>query len=535
MIFLNPMALVGVVAVAVVAAAALFRPARQVVVVSSLHLWQRAAESSRAAGRRRRKASLTWWLLLAGALAVVVAIARPVWLTRRPSRHVALTLVPCAELANPPGPQKLAATAARLLRRLDRHDRVSLVLPARQGGALATVSAAEALERVTRTAPLAIQAERLSLSAAEGDVQHVYRVCPATLAAAAGPRTTDLLLATTTPSVTLDAVAAEPMQAGEGQLLVAVKNHQSGAASVVMNVAFDDVPQPPRPLHLQGGQRKAEIVDLLPGVRIVDVSIGSLVGQQARMIGLEHPAVAVAVIGRENQFLRRFLRAAPGVEAVANPQAADVVIAVGADLPAGRPGVAFDPVTAPAGWRLADRPIGPVALADANVLADAPVLQDVNLPGVAVRIATPFVPAGPAEGRRLVSVSGGVLMLADESPKRIIVAFDPGPANSNWGLTPGFPIFLANVLAWLSPNPPGVTWDLSPASVGVVGLLHAGAAEPDTDAAPLPLPQPSADSRELWPHLAGLAGVLWLAGWWRRSASSARPSARVRGRALSAR
>ena len=114
-----------------------------------------------------------------GSLAAMGAIARPVWLAERSRRTVAVILAPCAELANPPGPESLRQAASGLLRRLDTADRVHLALPARLGGALPAMSRDEALDRIAGLRPPAAKATSLSLPTVPAAVQHTYRIGPA--------------------------------------------------------------------------------------------------------------------------------------------------------------------------------------------------------------------------------------------------------------------------------------------------------------------------------------------------------------------
>jgi len=243
------------------------------------------------------------------------------------------------------------------------------------------------------------------------------------------------------------------------------------------------------------------------------VTIGQGVGQRAELVAEEQPRLSVAATGQENVFVRRFIAAMPGVTQAGDASSADVVIAVGADLPAGVPGIAFQPPTPPAGWGYAGDAVGPLALADAGVLADAELLRDVSLDRVAVRRVRPLTPADSAAGQRLVVVPGVTLILASESRRRLTIAFDPSAANTDWGLDESFPILLANALSWLSPKAPGVSWHLSDDTAGAIGLQSADAPEPDLAAVPLPEPMLTARPMEFWPYLVILAGLLWLAGW----------------------
>ena len=109
----HPWVLLGLVAVAMVGAWALFRPGRLLVAVGTLSLWQRAVDSlSRSARRRSRKVSLGWWLLLGGAVAAVLAAARPVHFSEGRARRVVIALYPSAEIASPQGMDDLRRAAA---------------------------------------------------------------------------------------------------------------------------------------------------------------------------------------------------------------------------------------------------------------------------------------------------------------------------------------------------------------------------------------------------------------------------------------
>jgi len=526
---LNPWALAGAAAVAVAAAIALLRPGREIVIVSTVRLWLRAIEATERGARRKRTLSASWLLLLAGALAAVGALADPVWRRRRPSRRVALSLIPCAELANAPGPDRLRGAAKALLNRLGRADRVQLVLPARLGGASALLSRQEALAQVATLEFPLVKAADLSIPPADPDAQHVYRIGPATLPGPTGPQTTNLALGTTTPAVTLDAVAAERLADGTDQLLVALKAH-GPAVTAELRVAFNGAKEPPQTIKLDAGQRRAEPVPVPAGTTTIAVAVGAAIGQGAELTAVEAPAIRVAWLGRDNLYLRRFLGALGGVTRTGDVDEADAIVAVGADLPAGRAGIAFAPRTPPVGWQPGP-PVGPLVLREAGILDGDGLLEHVELGPVVVAVARPFLPGPIAGGRRLVtlgpSAGGGTLVLAQPEARRVYVAFDPAGVNTNWGLEPSFPIFMANALAFLSPARPGVSWQPAGAAAGAIGLPAAEAPAPDIDAVVLPAPRTVGRDLALWPALAAAAAALWLLGWWRRLRPNA-PGRRVR-------
>lgn len=516
MIFLNGLALTSLAAVLVAAVIALFSPSRRLTVVSSLQLWSEVIE--RAEGRRKRQPRLTavWVLLLAGAAAAGVALARPALVAECPRRTVALLLYPSAELANPPGPQRLRDAAEGVLARLSDDDRVQVVLPVGLGGASGYLSVKQARQAVGRVEPMRLAAERLVLPAPGDEVQISYRIGVGAPAGPAWPGAVDVPVAATTPEVTLDAVAAVELPSGESQLFVAVRNHASAERDVTLTVTADGAPPVERTFRVAGGARRAEVVALPTGCRAAEVSVGPGVGQRAALRLVEHPKLKLALIGRPDPMLRRFTAAFPQAVVTADAAEADVVLCVGSLPGADAAGVVFDPPVPPAGWRLAGEPVGPINLADADRLADAPLLEGVDLSAVAVRRARPFIPTATATGERLLGVGADVLLLATDRPRRLYVAFDSAADNTNFALDESFLALLVNALDWLAPPGAGRgrQWALAD---GVVGLAVPPAEPPsEPSAIALPPPRPEAVSRELWSPLAAAAAALWLLGWWVR-------------------
>ena len=149
---LSPWFLLALAPVAAAAIWSLLRPARQLVVVGSLSLWDKAAASlSSSARRRTRRVGASWACLLAGALLAVLACARPAWFTEAPARRLAIVAVPSAELAAGGGMDRLRGGVNALLERLSPADRVQLVLPDVLGGATDWLTAAEARSPATRS------------------------------------------------------------------------------------------------------------------------------------------------------------------------------------------------------------------------------------------------------------------------------------------------------------------------------------------------------------------------------------------------
>jgi hypothetical protein len=174
----------------------------------------------------------------------------------------------------------------------------------------------------------------------------------------------------------------------------------------------------------------------------------------------------VAIIGRDEPLLRRFIQADSALELVGSAGEADFVLANLAEPPPDKPALVIDPPGDPPGWRR-----GPlrraVTLADANVAADDPLLVGVNLSSVAVRRVRPWTPLDGSALQPLVSIDGGAVILASpwragdsgaagqDAPARIYVAFELSGDNTNLGTSEAFVVLLASAARLLAP--PGAT------------------------------------------------------------------------------
>jgi hypothetical protein len=274
-------------------------------------------------------------------------------------------------------------------------------------------------------------------------------------------------------------------------------------------------------------------------------------GTKAQVVCRSGSAANVAIIGRSDPLMRRFVEKNPSLRLVDDPSTADAVVAIGEAAPADVPAVVIDPPSSPQGWSDGDV-LENVALRDAGVLADDPVLRYVDFSGVAVRRATTWRAVDMPEQQRLVSLGDDALILAGANPLRIYVAFDTAVENTNFAMTESFAIFMTNVFKYLSPRSRAeVSWEsVSPMQAGnradwesltsgspaesppqpglyrdesvvihAVSLVGLRSAKPDADpivkisAVSLPDPQPMTQGVDLWPILVILAAGLWIAGW----------------------
>lgn len=585
MVFIWPLSLVGLLAVAAIAAWALLRPGRQEATVGSLAVWRKALASlDRSAKRSSRKASAAWVMLLGGAVAGILGLARPLFQTQTPARNVAVSLAPSAELGRA-GLDEMTSAAGRLLSRMNGGDRIRLMLPACLGGTTDPLSPADAADRIRQLPLLPAAAGDLAMTPLPKGVQHAYRFVPAGLAPEGGPRTTVIVIPTHMPDLTIDAIGAAPVESApagtsrEVELYVAVRSHADAPRRATLRVEGLQA-------DLAAWQTRASTdVDVPAGgregftlraaddeaVRVAVVSADGTILDEAQLVRVSAAKRMVALLGRDEPLLRRFIRADRTLELVGTPGEADLVFANLTEPPPGKPALVIDPPQALPGWPRAETRRA-VTLAEANVAGDDPLLRGVDLSGVAIRKLRPWVSLGPSSLTPLVSVEGDAVLLASlpqvgrvggGDAARIYVAFELSGDNTNLGASEAFVVLLANVVRRLAPGgkaqatyecvspslaprtagwkpvtalavtagrtaeayknsplaAPGVYIDQAKRlrAVSLVGLSdQAGLAESPASAvasAPLPEPQAVGAELELWALLVAAAMVLWLAGW----------------------
>jgi len=570
MTFHWPWSLCGLAVVAGVALWALFRPGRQLVVVGSLSLWRKALDAlDRSARRRSRFVSAAWLLLLAGATAAVLAVAGPVYHARRPVRRVAVEVLPSAEIATPRAMGQLRDAVATLLGRMNESDEVELILPALLGGG-EQLSPDRARSRAADLAPVPVPAAKLDVPRGVGPFRRTYRFAAAG-AASAGTAVSLIEIPTDLPPVTVDAVAAHELPDGRMQLFLALKNRGPDTTCLRRSLFLrgpggEWTRGEPERVVLAGG-RRAEWIETHPRADAVGVIVtcesGSGPARDAAAFLVRRSARVrrVAMLGPDEPLVLRFLRADPGVEFVADVGEADLVVANGVRPPSDKPSLAINPPSPPPGWRRG-RLREATVLDKVHLAADDPVMQHVNLAGVAVRRLVTWVPGESAGQVRLAVLDAEALILRSApgatvagTPRRIYVAFDMGGENTNFAMTDAFVILLANAMRWLAPGGAGhATYEyetplqagpqpdwkpVGPAGFGgrrgplpapgihrdTAGRLHAvclpglraGGARgsPVQAAAEAPLPDPERLARgfELWGALAVAAAALWLIGW----------------------
>ncbi len=563
-----PWALLSLLPVAAAAWWSLRRPMQKVVLVGSLRLWERTVESLSPSATKSRHVTIAWWLLLAGAAAAGVALSRPTYYSEAPARRIAVAVRPSAELAGLPA-DTLAEITGAFLSRLSPADRVRLILPVTIGGSSEFINPNEAARRIRAIRCLPAPAMDLSLPEGAEDVQHLYRFGPAGLKLEDGPGTTTIALPAMPGEVTIDAFAAGEVGPGSVQVFVAVRNHTGGPRSGEVIVAGAGSPPVRLKYDLQAGGRQSLVADLAGGSEYFSASIAEAKKgpcSAAFVVRRRSVVVKVAIIGRSDPHVRRFVRVSPALRLVDDPDKADVVIAIGKNPPAGAAALVIDPPTPPEGWAKGEI-LDNFTLRDADVLSDHPVLAHVDLSAVAVRRAGGWRPVGAPTQKRLVSIGQNALVLARQSPPRVWLAFDTAVENTNFAITESFVFFIANVFNYFADHtdPHGlrgaggdVTYEsVTPLSAGsvrewkpvktgeyapsapgdsgplpwpgfyrdgsgelvAVSLTGLESARPDADPLKriaeidLPAPQSMSEGVELWGIFALIAALLWISGW----------------------
>ena len=574
MTFLWPWTLLALVPVAAVALWTLFRPGRRLAVIGTLSLWKQTFDTlDRISQRKSRHVTTAWLVLLAGAIAAALAGARPVYYTSGLARRVAIAVVPSSELGGQEGLSSLRQAIGALLQRLEGHDLVQFVFPAVAGGAESCKRASQAHERLAALTILNVSADKTSFPQPHQRVQHVYQFAPPSAKTPTGPRFSRIEIPTYLPPVTIDALAAETTSNGKMQLFVALRNHSDEPQTLELAVhrVLDSTGKTVRQTRRVGPvapRSRLDLVEMLDDAAALAVGIPGDDGGHCWAAFLVRQRAAlrkVALIGRDDPYLRRLVKVDPTLRVTANVAKADVVIANGVSAPADKAALVIHPPTPPGAWRTARRQLASFLLASADVAVDDPVMRSVDLSGTALRLVKPWVQGGSSDGDKkiLVACEDGALILRDSGggvangPRRVYVAFDLSEDNCTLVRTDAYVVFLANVIRYLAPAAKaGITYGyLTPREAGLnpswqpvfltgsdargcgailtppglyqdpKGTLHAVSlvglrggrpqVTPDqvVSSLPLPPPRPVEAGIQLWPALLAIAMGLWLTGW----------------------
>jgi hypothetical protein len=200
-----------------------------------------------------------------------------------------------------------------------------------------------------------------------------------------------------------------------------------------------------------------------------------LPGADAYFVRRQTKRVRVAIAGQDQPMLRKYVAADPMLELVESAKDAQLILAQGAvDDFGDKPAMLFAPAKPPPGWG-EDKPLGPVALAGADIAADdrsgimqespeTPTVRPLDLSGVVVRQVRPWTPYETAGNMRVLlrikdgaAGAGDALILRstpedtrEPQPRRVYVAMGIDEANTNFVVQPSFVIFMANAVRWLA-------------------------------------------------------------------------------------
>ena len=534
MVFLWPSALLGFIAVAVVAAWVLFRPGRYLVAVGSLELWHQALNSlDRSARRKSRRVTLSWLCLLMGASAAVLSAGRPVHYSDVPSRIVSVGYWPCAEISNGEDPAAGRKSVHAFLERLDAHDRVELLLPAILGGASELMTPGEAIARIESLPILAASSGELPLPPPSNRTQHVYYFAPSWREVIAGPNVNTVRIPASLPPATIDAIGAEETAGGKVQIFVAIKNQTAAQVQVQLvqqSIADDGKISDPKVGPVLAIPPAGRWEGMMDGAPAAGLSVGILaqgkkfsgLGAEAFLIRRPAGKTTVAMIGPDCPQIRRFIRINPALELVADAKDAQVVVANVDEPPVRGPSLVINPSRIPAGFSRGEE-LENILLSAADVVAGNAIMQNVDFSGVAVRRMTTWKASEEISPslKTIASYKGGAFMLqdgsqgglgADAQVRRIYVAFNMDSENTNFSLTPGFVIFLANAFQFLAPNlSSGVQYEcLAPLKAGMMrdwkAVFPRGDSSADSSKAILPQPGIYKDSAGIL-HAVSLIGL----------------------------
>jgi Ca-activated chloride channel family protein len=459
--FANPSGLWWLAAVPLVVLLYWLRPQRRDVVVSSLLLWRRSlGERSRRALLRRLQRDVLLWLQVLTVCVGALALARPL----RPLPPGAQDLVVVLDAGIRMQAQDISPSRFEAARRaaLDlvatgefgrvavvvaaRHPRVLQPLTASRSAAVGALRAASptdgpsdleaALRLAASLSPLgrSAQVHVFSDRPVQGAHSHVF-----------GGRLDD---------VSVVGVVASPFGQGRQRVAVRVRNDSPRPRRLEVSVQVDGQPAARLPLWLPpGGEGTARAV--VRAGQLVEATVPSqdLLPTNDRFLaaGASAPRPSVLLVGPGDPFLEHGLRVLAGRvdrQEVPQPQTwsgSEVVVAHRVALGSLPPG-SYLLVRASA-LDLPLRVRGTVSAPEVVRQAQThPLLRFVDLSSVHVRRAWDLEVRG---GEVLVEAAAPLVWAyEDEGVRVVLVAFDL--RDSDFGLRPAFPIFLANALDWLA-------------------------------------------------------------------------------------
>ena len=458
---------------------ALWRPSRQQLAVGSLELWHEALAQLQAVSHsQRRRIDVAWLCLLAGGLLVSAALAGPRILSYGPRRQVVVQLARSARWSDPDDRELFAKQVHFLLDRLDPSDQVRLVGPEQAPLPEAWLSPLQARKAVADLPVIPLRAESLRWPVA-GEGQWTYRIVPAGAAIADAEGAVPVGLAFPQRGPHLLSVGAKPTDANAAApvAVVATAGGQPGAAQISL-WSYQSGQGQPTLLSRQTvtvEDRPVQVRWVAPPAQVLMVTLSpsdqsprwSDPSRSAFLIRRPQTLARVALIGPDEAILRRYVQADGMLTLVADANQADLILARRTPLRSRLPALLIDPPTPPPGWRQGDN-LGPLLLSQVDLAVDDPLLKGLDLSGLAIRDARPWLAGDMPQGTAVATAGGQAFIVRSEpagpQPRRIYLAFDLTPQNVNVMTSEAAILLLARSTRWLVPDVPD-----SPTGYGALG------------------------------------------------------------------
>ena len=583
MVLLYPWFLLLLLPVAIASIFALFRPARRLVKVSSLRIWQEVIEAvGGSAGQASKKIDLIWIMILTGLVFAVLALCHPVCYFSAPSRCVAIEFAPTLETATDKAMAEFRTAASLILNRLSDNDRVVLLRPVSADTVQSTgyMSPDDVLNEIEGIAPSLIPGDRIVFPPVGGEVQHTYRIVSAATEQEESTNRSIVYISTDLPAVTLDSLTAHVSGSEVDVLAILNCSEMSLASGLLVNFApvtaytRENGPVTGRVISKKTGDAGTNgrfsvdgRVPVAPAIRVDVVTEDGQLMVRSFLVRRKQQAVPVAIVGRDEPMIRRYIESDPMLILVGDMANAAVVVANGVEPPDGIPAVVICPPDCPGSFLSGNKVLEDIVLDDADFRFSDPILEDVVPGHMAVRRATPWRAGPNSVGRILASIGDQILIMRTTpeqetisgKPQRVFFAFQLSAENTNMVASESFVVLMANVFRYLASTRIGSTvythtglheiydhtdWTLlaksnsaifSPVNVGdlplpglyvdendilhsvvATGLRSATATVPGEEIArsvPVPAAVHNKDGVRIYPYLVALALFCWLFSW----------------------
>ena len=473
--FISPGWLFGIAPIVAVALWTIFKPARQRVVVPSLSLWQQALELAGVQSTSKtRKINLPWILFLLGAVCMLLALIKPQFASSKPSRKVAIILCASAENSTPAGLADLRKSARKLLNRLSPVDQVKLILTSDPPGEHAEfLSPMQAADQLARLAPVPVKLRDINWLSVPQDTQQVFVISAGSKLLANNQ--TQIFTAANLPALTISQASVSDLTETTQALFARLANNS--ASPVVARVSL-------RKLMTASPVRWEEItpafeVEIAPGksaslVRKFQAPYAKAIAIQvapADLADSKSPArvsfvraktdqIAVAIIGQDQPFLRKYIQADDRLSLISDPALADVIFANREDVPVQfplKPALLIATPKAGPGWALSGKFEN--VPGDQVTLIDDPVTKNLSFKRAAFRNLTAAIPGDFPTGKAVATYNKQAVIcrstpekFAYDTRRWVYLGFGLDSSETNLPTSPEFVVLLSNCVDYLTAN-----------------------------------------------------------------------------------